>query len=152
MNQEVKQLRALVKKWEKESRRAEKFAAKYRDLLDLHLEASRGASNASEPIARTAGRAAKKTASTPPTAFKPKYPKPAKGYILDLLAQAGPLALSEIRAALIEKGFHYSQQALALSVKSLERRGQVKRRRAPSGSGAQFQYEIIKQVSEGNAL
>ena len=140
MNPEARKVRKSIAGLEKERRRLEKMIAHYRQILDLLLKPTDAEAHPARP------RAAKKpTTPAPapaPAPFSPKYARTARDYISDLLSEKGAMALREIRACLAERDLHYSEQALALSMKNLEKADLIVRRRAARGSTMLYVYEV----------
>jgi hypothetical protein len=152
MDSETKQLRALVAAWEKKKRHAEKMVARLRSALDLlHKHGA-----APPETSRRAGRPKKAALAAVPTLppFTPKYSRPSKEYIRDVLTEKGESTLPAIRNALAGRGIVYTVQALTESMKAMERAGWVRRRRAPrgTGSGSLFLWSLTRQVSQGGGL
>lgn len=141
MNSETKQLRSLVAAWEKKKRHAEKMVARLRSALDLIEK------EATTPEPRRTTRRTVRKSAPAPTPFTPKYSKTSKDYIVELLSDGRQLALGEIREALATHGLRYSQQALAVSMLSLEKSGRVRKRRAPNGSAAIYVFELSRDDS-----
>jgi len=147
MNSETEQLRNLVALWEKKMRHAEKMVARLRSALALP-EDYEGTSPESSRRRSARPKAAATLFTIPtPAPFTRKYEKSAKGYIIEILSDKNEASLPEIRKMLSARGLRYTVQALAESMRSLLRAGQVRRRRAPAGAGSVYLYAIVRQNS-----